>query len=137
MIHFKIVTPERVVVETEVDSVTLPTTMGEITVLPHHVPLVSDLVAGELRFKKGHEEEFFAVSSGFIEIKKNNEVVVLADTAEFGHEIDLDRAHEAAQKARDLMKSVAAAEHPLPASAILQKNLARIKVAHKHRSKKH
>ena len=44
--HFKIVTPERILLETEVDSVTLPTTLGEITVLPHHVPLAAQLAAG-------------------------------------------------------------------------------------------
>src|SRR4051812_36398896 len=105
MIHFKIVTPERVLLETEADSVSLPTPLGEITVLPHHIPLVSNLEAGELRYKKGDHLEHFAISGGFVEVKSNNELVVLADTAEFGHEIDVERASQAREKAKLLMQT--------------------------------
>lgn len=136
MIHFKIVTPERVLLETEADSVSLPTPQGEITVLPHHIPLVSTLDYGEIRYKKGDHLEHFAVSGGFIEVKAGNQLIVLADTAEFGHEIDIDRAQQARDKARVLMQSAYHDEKiSATAAAVLQKNLARIKVAHKHRSK--
>jgi F-type H+-transporting ATPase subunit epsilon len=135
MVKFKIVTPERVLLETEVDSVTLPTQMGEITVLPDHVPLVASLKSGEVKYKIGGQESFFAVSGGFIEVKKNHEVVVLADTAEFGHEIDEHRAEQARQKAHELMRgSYHDQKSHATASAILEKNLARLKVARKHRS---
>ena len=134
--HLKIVTPERIVLETEIDSVTLPTQMGEITILPNHIPLVSNLAAGEMRYKHGEKEEFFAVSGGFVEVRKNHEVVVLADTAEFGHEIDLNRAEQARQRAHEIMsKSYNDHKALADASAALQKHLVRIKVAHKHRSK--
>jgi F-type H+-transporting ATPase subunit epsilon len=136
MLKFKIVTPERIMLETEVDSVSLPTPMGEITVLAHHIPLVSSLSAGELHYKKGEHADFFAVSGGFVEIKKNGEVVVLADTAEFGHEIDEKRAEEARERAKQLMKSSYHDETShATAAAIIEKNLARVKVARKHRSR--
>lgn len=135
MIKFKIVTPERILLETEVDSVTLPTRMGEITVLKDHVPMVSSLAAGEVKYKIAGSESFFAVSGGFIEVRKNHEVVVLADTAEFGHEIDEHRAEEAREKAQELMRgSYHDQKSHANASAILEKNLARLKVARKHRS---
>jgi F-type H+-transporting ATPase subunit epsilon len=135
MIKFKIVTPERILLETEVDSVTLPTRMGEITVLKDHVPMVSSLSAGEVKYKIAGSESFFAVSGGFIEVRKNHEVVVLADTAEFGHEIDEKRAEEAREKARQLMLgSYHDQKSHANASAILEKNIARLKVARKHRS---
>ncbi len=122
--------------ETEVDSVSLPTPLGEITVLPHHIPLVSNLSAGELRYKKGGHADFFAVSGGFVEIKKSGEIVVLADTAEFGHEIDENRAEEARARARELMKrSYHDETSHAAAAAIIEKNLARVRVARKHRSK--
>jgi F-type H+-transporting ATPase subunit epsilon len=115
MIKFKIVTPERILLETEVDSVTLPTRMGEITVLKDHVPMVSSLSAGEVKYKIAGSESFFAVSGGFIEVRKNHEVVVLADTAEFGHEIDEKRAEEAREKARELMRgSLITTRNPMP-----------------------
>src|SRR3989344_3255035 len=124
MIMFKIATPERVILETEVESLTLPTQMGEITVLQNHVPLVGNLKAGEIKYKIQGKQEFFAVSGGVIEVKKNNEVIVLADTAEFGHEIDVQRAEEARQRAEKLMsENVADQEKFIEAAAMLEKNL--------------
>ncbi|HEX5429746.1 MAG TPA: F0F1 ATP synthase subunit epsilon [Patescibacteria group bacterium] len=136
MIHFKIVTPEREVLDAEADSVTLPTQMGEITILPNHIPLVANLAPGEMRFRRGTAEESFAVSGGFVEVKKNHEVVVLADTAERGHEIDLDRAERARERASKFINESYKDQKSLAdASASLQKHLARIRVARKHRTK--
>ena len=149
MIKFKIATPERVILETEVESLTLPTQMGEITVLQNHVPLVGNLKAGEIKYQSQGKQEFFAVSGGVIEVKstrggsafggKNStEVIVLADTAEFGHEIDVQRAEEARERAQKLMtETVLDQEKFAEAAAMLEKNLARLRVAHKHRTHKH
>ena len=63
---FKIATPERIVLDEEVESVSLPTEMGEITVLPHHIPLIANLVAGEDKNRQKSEEKFFAVPAGAI-----------------------------------------------------------------------
>lgn len=136
MLKLRIVTPERVLLEMEVESATLPTKMGEITVLPNHIPLVANLAPGEIRYKTtGSEQRFFAVSGGFIEVRKGNEIVVLADTAEFGHEIDIERAEQARQKAKQLMSETVKDEEAFAdAMALLEKNLARLKVAHKHRT---
>ena len=88
-IQLKIVTPERVVVETMVDSVTVMTQMGEVTVLPNHVPLVAALQPGELRMKVGGEESFLVSSTGFLQVRGNNEGVILSDTAERVSELEL------------------------------------------------
>src|SRR5690348_8828928 len=106
MIRLKIVTPERVVLETEVDSVTLTTQSGVITVLPNHIPLVSNLAPGEVHYKKAGQEELLAISGGFVEVKSGNEVLLLADSAEFGHEIDLTRAEAARAKAQRFLTEV-------------------------------
>ncbi|MDP4000860.1 MAG: ATP synthase F1 subunit epsilon [bacterium] len=135
MINFKLVTPERILFEKEVDSITLPTEAGEITVLSHHLPLISNLVAGEVRYKIGSVEETFAVSSGVIEVGPNNQIAVLADTAEFGHEIDADRAQEARERAKKLMQESYKDEKvSAAAAASLEKHLARLKVVRKHRT---
>jgi F-type H+-transporting ATPase subunit epsilon len=122
--------------DTEVDSLTLPTSMGEITILPHHVPLVANLVAGEIRYKAVGKDDFFAVSSGIIEIKKDGEVVVLADTAEFGHEIDVTQAEAARDAARKMMTQAKDQHLFADASAAFQRELSRLKVARKHHSHK-
>jgi F-type H+-transporting ATPase subunit epsilon len=132
-IKFKIVTPERTVFEDSIDQVTLPTAEGEITVLPQHIPLISMLVSGELVAKKGPEEIAMAVSGGMIEVQKN-EITVLADTAERAEEIDLARAEEARKKAEKLKEeSVRLQDTEYAATAaLLERNLARIKVARRH-----
>ncbi len=133
---FKIVTPAREMLDVEIDSLTVPTQNGEITILKNHVPLVSNLKAGELRYKAGGQEHFFALSGGVVEVRDGGmQVVVLADTAEFGHEIDIDRA----EKARDLAaKMMQENYHDQSVSAeavgLLEKNIARLKVAKKHRT---
>ena len=132
-IKFKIVTPERTVFESEIDQITLPTQEGEITILPNHIPLISVLQAGELVVKTGDEEIAMAVSGGMVEVRKN-EITVLADTAERAEEIDVKRAEEArarAVKFKDEKIRLDETEYAT-AAAILEKNLARIKVARKH-----
>lgn len=125
-------------IEAEAESLSLPTDLGEITILENHIPLVANLRAGEIKFKKENSEEFFVVSGGVLEVKPGNEVVVLADTAEFGHEIDVQRAEEARERARKLMSESYKDEKTYAEStALLEKNLARLKVAKKHRTRTH
>jgi F-type H+-transporting ATPase subunit epsilon len=138
MLHFSITTPERKLLDEKVESVTVPTELGEITVLQNHIPLVANLTAGELHYTQNGETKFLAVSSGFIEVKKGNELVVLADTAEFSHEIDPKRAETARDEARKLMESTYSDQNAnAEAIAILEKNLVRLRVSHKHRTKTH
>lgn len=135
---FKIITPEKVVFSDEIDQVTMMTKDGEITVLPHHIPLVTLLKAGELRYKKNGEEHPVAVSGGFAEVRDDNSVVILADTAEHAHEIDLTRAEEARVRASKLMEEVRHKED-VDFSAIqskLEKELARLRVGNKYRKLK-
>lgn len=136
-IKFKIVTPERTVFEGEIDQVSLPTADGEITVLPFHIPLISVLAAGELTIKKGEEEIAMAVSGGIVEVRKN-EMTILADTAERAEEIDIKRAEEAKARAEKLKKEKIRLDETEYATAatLLERSLARIKVAKKHLTKR-
>ena len=132
-LKFKIVTPERLLIEEEIDQVTLPTSEGQITVMKDHLPLVSTLAPGELVMKTGSKETPLAVSGGFIEVRDNT-VTVLADTAERIEELDLARAEEARKKAETLLKT-RTIEHDDYAlmQARLEKELARLRVGRKHK----
>jgi F-type H+-transporting ATPase subunit epsilon len=132
-IKFKIVTPEKTVFEEKIDQLTLPTQEGEITVLPNHIPLIAVLQAGELVVKYGGEEIAMAVSGGMVEVRRN-EITILADTAERAEEIDIARAEVAKQKAEKLKDEKIRMDETefATAAAIFEKNLARIKVARKH-----
>lgn len=129
--NFKITTPERVVFKEDIDSVTLPTRAGEITVLPNHVPLISVLQPGEIRIQNDGKETVLAISGGFVEVL-STKVVVLADTAERSEEIDVARAEAAIRKAQELRETRAADSREFAAlSAQIEKELARVKVGRK------
>jgi F-type H+-transporting ATPase subunit epsilon len=135
-IKFKIITPEHLVLEDEVEQVTLPTGDGEVTVLPNHISYIASLGSGEIVLKKKGKESSLAVAGGFIEFNKN-QMVILADMAERAEEIDLQLAEAGKKRAEEAMreKITDEAEYASVASAI-QKESARIKVAKKHRSKR-
>jgi len=136
-IKFKIATVERVVYEAEIDQVTLPTKLGEITVLPNHIPIVSSLTAGEILIKKEGIEIPLATSGGFVELAENR-IVILADTAERIDEIDEERAEQARQRVKVLLEQKESAEKVdfTALASKMEKELARLKVVRKYRDVK-
>ena len=99
-----ILTPDRRVLQAQADSVVVPATDGELGILSHHTPLVAQLQPGEIRLRTGNDLKYFAVSGGFVEVQ-NNHVVVLAETAEMAHEIDVERARQAAERAKAVLRA--------------------------------
>ncbi len=132
-INFKLVTPEKTVLQKELISLTCPTEMGEITILPGHIPLVANLAAGELHAKTDHDDFYLYVAGGFVEVRKNSEVIVLADDAEHHYAIDIKKAVEAKQRAeRALKEPQLSGQEYARVAASLNQSLARINVARKH-----
>jgi F-type H+-transporting ATPase subunit epsilon len=128
-LRLDIVTAERAVYSEDVDMVIAPGVEGELGILPHHAPLMTMLQAGELRVKRGGEEELLAISGGFLEVRPDR-VVVLADAAERAEEIDVARAEEAKRRAQErLADRHAAGLDAAQAEAALRRSLARLKVA--------
>lgn len=102
LIKFEVVTPERVVIKEMIRQVTVPTKSGEITILPNHIPLVSNIDYGVIEvLQENGDREVISTSGGFVEVLKNK-VVILADTAERAAEIDVKRSEEARQRAEEL-----------------------------------
>jgi len=141
-LKLKIVTPERLILEEMVDQVSLPTTEGEITVLPDHVPLIAGLASGDIvAFKEG-EPMPMAVVGGFVEIKKGEgatEVAILADFAETMAELSEEKIVQARARAEELKKQMENKElvdfeH---FEAELERSLTRVKIADKWRTKKY
>jgi len=134
-LKFKIITPEREVFSDEIDQVSLMTTDGEITILPEHIPLVSILQSGELKYKKDGKEVLLAVSGGFVEVKDDNSVYILADTAEMAGEIDVDRAKEAIDRAKKTMEEIRNEEEIdfTALKADLQRAMNRLKIGKKYK----
>lgn len=136
MLKFKIVTPEKTIYENEIYQVTIPTMEGEITVLPNHIPLISVLKAGELKFKDKEGEQQMAVSGGFLEVRGKNEIVILADHAQRVGDIDIDKAEEARARAEEQMANLKNAQDVDYAKlqAIMDRELNKLRVAKKYRN---
>lgn len=127
-LHLDIVTAERLVYSEEVDVVVAPGIEGDLAVLPRHTLLLTVLRTGEIRVVKDGEESYIAVSGGFLEVMANK-ITVLADTAERTEEIDLQRAEEALESARE---HVASADSDLDlerAMIAIRRSQARLKAA--------
>lgn len=137
-IKFELTTPERIVVSEEIDGITLPTQTGEITVLKDHVPLVANLVPGMATVHKGDEEEYIAVSGGFVEVQPGNKIIVLADTAERAEELDLEKVEEARERAAKLLeeKRHATDVSNVAMIAALEREMARLRVVKKYRGRR-
>ena len=76
-LELKIVSLKEIVFHDYVDSVTLPTRAGEITVLPDHVPLISHLSKGAIRTKFEGQEKSFEIENGFMEVTSDSRLTVL------------------------------------------------------------
>ncbi|MDP2633069.1 MAG: ATP synthase F1 subunit epsilon [Candidatus Curtissbacteria bacterium] len=134
MLHLQIITPEKTVFDDEVDQVTLPTSTGQITVLPHHVGLVTEVEPGELTFKKHQKETLMAAGFGFAQVGNDN-VKVLVDLAAPEEEIEERKIEEAKKKAEEAikMKHTLSEEEYATAAANLQKALIQLKIKRRHR----
>lgn len=133
----KLVTPERSVAEMEAAGVTLPIADGDVTILPEHEPYIGALKAGEIIVHRSDgSTESLAVSGGFVEFDTNT-LSILADTAERAEEIDMERAETARRRAEAIQKEEVSMDEEEYArvAAALEKEMTRIKVARKHRSR--
>lgn len=93
-LRVQIVTAEReVLAEDAVDMVVAPGAEGVVGILPRHAPLLTTLLPGVVRIKKGGSEESMAVGGGFLQVARD-QVLILADTAERADEVDEARAEE-------------------------------------------
>src|ERR1700757_4608255 len=93
-LKLEIVTPDAKTYSEDVDMVTLPGIEGEMGIYPQHVPLMTQIVSGEVVAQRGGREEFLAVGDGFVEITADH-VAILTDMAIRAENIDEAKAEEA------------------------------------------
>ena len=108
-LHLEIVTPSRRVVEVEVDEVRLPGALGEMGVLPGHIPLLTALAAGPLTYYEGSAVTRYAVQGGFAEVLPDR-VTILATVAKTADDIDLVEAKTSLEEAQGKLKDATAEE---------------------------
>ena len=110
MLTLEIITPDALVLSTEADQVVLPTESGEAGILTGHIPLVTKIVAGELKVIKGGNTEFIAVDHGFAKVIGNT-ISVLTEAAVDVKDIDLSEVESAQARAEEALRIAQAEGH--------------------------
>ena len=131
-LKLEIVTPEAKTYSEAVDMVTLPGIEGELGIYPNHVPLMTQLVPGEVVVRKDGKDYFLAVGEGFVEITADR-VVIMTDMAIKADDIDEAKAEEARRRAEIRLQEKLSAEEIASANAALTRSLAQLNLKRRHR----
>lgn len=129
-ILLEIVTPEKKVLSETVDIVMAPGVEGEFGALPNHIPFLTQLKVGELRFRVGSATRYVAIMGGFAEVLPDH-VTVLAPAAEEATQIDVIRAKAARERAERRLAESRENIDFARAQAALQRSMARLRVSEK------
>lgn len=135
-LHLEIITPEKIVFKDDVDEVIAPTSNGQISILPNHIGLLTQIVPGELITKKGQNEYFLAITGGFLEVSRNK-VTILADYAIRSEDIEIAKVQEAQKKATKLMEEKISENDFALAQSQIRRSILELKVAQRRRTHQH
>ena len=127
-LRLDIVTPDKVVLNAEVDYVGACGVDGQFGLMPQHAPLLSALKVGDLYYRQGNETHWVFVAGGFAQIS-DNKVTILAESAELASDINVERAKEAKARAEQRLAEPKADVDLARAELALQRAVARIRVA--------
>ena len=127
-LHVEIRTPEQLIYEGDVTSVKAPGEMGSFEILAGHLPFLTVLNIGEIRIREADTPQSIATSGGVFEVLRTG-VTVLADTAEWAYEIDVERAEAARQRAQELLASRDPNINRARAEAALDRAVNRLRIA--------
>ena len=131
-LKLEIVTPQATVFDEDVHMVTLPALEGQIGVFPHHLPLVTQMVPGEMIVRKDGRETFMAVGEGMV-VVTGDRVSIVTDMAVAADKIDEAKAEEARQRAVARLRDKISDEEVATVNASLARSLAQLKVKHRRR----
>ncbi|MGL5541228.1 MAG: ATP synthase F1 subunit epsilon [Erysipelotrichaceae bacterium] len=127
MLHVRIITPEGLYREMDVDSIQAVSTEGQFGLLPNHMPFIASLATGKLSLIEQDVTHDYAVSGGVLHLLRN-QVNILADVIESKNEINLERALEAKARAEAILKDIQDEHQRKNAEIALMRALNRINV---------
>jgi F-type H+-transporting ATPase subunit epsilon len=123
-------TPERSFFTGEIENLIVKTPEGEMGILTNHTPMVVSVSIGTIKIKQDNEWIEAVLSEGFMEIK-NEKTIILVDTAEWPHEIDINRANEAKQRAEERLQRQLSYQEYLSSKSAIARAMERLKIAKK------
>ena len=132
VLKLEIVTPEAKVYSEDVDMVTLPGVEGEMGIFPMHIPLMTQIAAGEIVARKGGQDYFLAVGEGFVEVT-GERVAILTDMAIKADDIDETKAEEARKRAEARLAEKLGDEETATVQAALLHSLTQLNVKRRRR----
>jgi F-type H+-transporting ATPase subunit epsilon len=127
----KVISQERKLLEEVVDKVSLPSTQGEITILPKHAALLSEVETGYLRFTQEGSEQSVVISKGFVDVNPTGIVTVLVDSATHARDISMEKVQAAIKAAQETMSHSEDRRELLMAEASLKRAMLELKMAQK------
>ncbi len=127
-LKLKVITPQKVLVEEKVDEVYSTAIDGEFGVMPGHIPYMAPLAIGVSKYIKDGESVYISTIGGLFQIK-DDEVIILTDSAEFGDKIDEQRAQEAKERAEARLGSNGTEIDTRRAEMAIARATARLKAA--------
>lgn len=133
MLTLKIITQEKQLLTEEVESVSVPSVTGELTILPGHVPLFTKIQTGDVVYRLKNQEHSVVVADGFMDVGPNNKVTLMVDTAVRSSEIDVLKAEQAKQRAEEMMKEKLDQRDFMMAEASLRKAMMEIQTFNKRK----
>jgi len=119
-LHLKIITPKKIVLEEDVRSVTIPTSSGEITVLPKHEKLFSIITEGIIKIKKETDEDYLSIGGGYLETD-GKEINILVSRAYGQSEIDEEIINQATEEAKKILSQPASEKERAEAIAMMRR----------------
>ncbi len=131
-LHLKVVTPEKLLVDEEVNQVNVSTDLGQLGILPNHANLMAKLQPGELIIKSGGKVEVLAIGDGFLQVSDNT-LTVMTDLAAYAADIDEKAVEEAKKRAEAALEQTLSQEEYAETLANLEKSLAQLRIKRRHR----
>lgn len=119
-LRLKVITPRKIVIDESVNSVTIPTASGEITILPHHTHLFSLLVEGVIKIKKQNDEDYLAIGGGYLETD-GKELNILVSRAYGQNEIDEEMISKAAEEAKKILSQAVSEKEKAEAISMMRR----------------
>lgn len=132
--HLEIVSPDGIIYTDDIEELSIPTTNGEITILPHHIALYAKLSEGEAVITKNGKKSTIAILGGMVEVG-NNIVSVITDYAIRAESIEMARAEEAKKRAEEILKNKEENVDYTIADHDLKKSILELKVAQKYKKR--
>ena len=129
----EIITPEKIVFSDQVDMITAPSADGIIGILPHHVPLFTRIIEGEIEIKKNSQESYLAIGGGFLEVTPKK-TVLLVTTALHAHEINEQEIIMAAKRAQEALAAKPTGDALIAVEAAIRRSEIAMKVFHRRKA---